>query len=380
MRRTIIFTLLLLVTLTVIATACSTPPTPTPTPRPTLPPTPLPPPTTVPTAAPTATRQPTVTLVPTQTLVPTITPTLPPTMTPLPPTRTAVPATRRPAATATSPKPPAPKGSVVYHINDGGIDRLRALNLETNATSPLVDVGAVMDISLSTSAHIGEFSPDNSKFAYVYTRAAGDKNNLYVVDFTTNEKRGLIADSGISSPTWSPDGTKIAFIRMSNNQAFWSVDVINVDGSGRTSIKTNTQGEQYRGGLSWSRQNVFALAMNTTGQSNIFTMYSDGGIIRNLTNSPADNIAPVWSPDGKMLAFTSMRTGPAQIYVVNADGTGLKKVSQTNVQDFSPAWSPDGKWLAFASSRTGTTGVYIMDLNGGNVKFLADGDHPTWSH
>jgi dipeptidyl aminopeptidase/acylaminoacyl peptidase len=374
MQRHQILTVLLLGALAVAASACGAPATPTP--KPTVPPTPVPLPTLTPTPVP---------------LTPTTAPTKPPTLTPtpsqpsptpLPPTKTPLPVTPKPTATATIAKPPAPRGSIAYHVNDKGVDRILNLNLDTNVVTPLVDIGPTMDFVLGTNAHIGEFSPDNTKFAYVFGRTLGGANTLQVLDLKSGTTRSLYSDVGISSPTWAPDGNRIAFVRMYNNQQFWAVDIIDANGGNRNDIKKNTAGEQYRGGVSWSKQNILALAINSTGASDVYTMFTDGiAPPLNLTNNPADDSTPVWSPDGKMIAFTSTRDGRPQIYVMNADGSGLRRVANTQSADFSPVWSPDGNWLAFTSSRDNSTDIYIMDLHGGNVKRLTTtgADHPMWS-
>lgn len=384
--------LLLLVALALVATACSAPPTATPVPvptaRPTVPPT-QPPPTVAPTPVPpTPTKVPT--LAPTATVPPTIAPTATPS-TPSPtPTRTRAPATLAPARTATPTalKLPAPKGSVGYHVSDGGIDRIRILNLATNVTTPFVDTGPVMDVALGTNAPLGAFSPDNSRFAYIQVTASGGANNLKVLDLRdpdpNSNTHGLFSDAGLSSPTWSPDGRRIAFIRMNTNQQFWGISVINADGTGSiTDLFTNRSGQSFRGGLAWSKQNLFAYAQNTTGASDVFKMFSDGGGSTNLTNNPSDDSTPTWSPDGKFIAFTSNRDGRSQIYIMNADGSGARRVSQSNANDVQPAWSPDGNWIAFVSGRDNPHGdVYLMDTRGGNLKRLttSGGDHPFWSY
>ena len=392
MRKHLVILMILLAATTVAIAACGTPATQTPAAKPTQPATPAPLPTVVPTTAPPTaapTKVPPTMAPPTPVvIVPTVVPS--PTMvlaspTPVPPTQAPTRVVVRPAVTATPTalKLPAPRGSIAYHKLDGGIDRVYVLNLETNITTALVDVGPVMDIAASTNAHVGDFSPDNSKFAYVQTSSIGGANILRVLDFATNTTVSPYSDPGISSPSWSADGKRIAFIRTFNNQAVWGIDLINADGSGRTEIRSNTAGEQYRGGLAWSKSGILAVAQNSTGPSSIFTFFGDGGGLTDITKSAkSDDTTPAFSPDGKQMAFTSTRDGRQQIYVVNADGTGLRRVSQSTVNDWSPAWSQDGNWIAFTSTRQGSTDIYLMDTRGGNVKCmtLTGGDRPMWSH
>jgi TolB protein len=290
---------------------------------------------------------------------------------------------------ATTTNPLTLTGGIAFHRNDNGIDRAYIYNLTNQNITPLVDIGPVMDLSLSTSAPFGAWSPDNSKFAYVSTVSPGGSNILRVLDFKSDSTRALYSSDtggGLSSPTWSPDGTQIAFVRLSGNQHLWAIDVVRADATRcsdkyECEVTANSNGEQFRGGLSWSSQGLFALAFNTTGANDVYTMFSNGLGRTNLTKGPADDTTPAWSPDGKKLAFTSYRDGPPQIYVVSADGSGLRRVSQGNASAFSPTWSPDGGWLAFASTRGNSTDIYVMDVNGGNLTRLTTtgGDHPIWS-
>ena len=83
------------------------------------------------------------------------------------------------------------------------------------------------------------------------------------------------------------------------------------------------------------------------------------------------------------IVFTSKRSGNAEIYSINRDGTRLTRLTQHPAGDFSPAWSPDARRIAFISDRDGKNRLYIMDANGSNVvRHPYDGDWidtPAWS-
>lgn len=350
--------------------------------------TPSPTPTATSTAAATGTATPTRTNTPLPTATATATAT--PTTTP---TRTAT-ATSTRTATSTATATPSLfqrlglRGSIAFHTNFNGVDSLSLIHLEQGTIGAVVDIGPVADLVQNTQAPIGAWSPDNFQLAYIATLAYNTANKLHVLDFRTGATRSLFASEpggGLFSPTWSPDGRQIAFAQLSRHG--WSINVINVDGTpceGKPlcTIRSNNQGEQYRGGLAWSRQGLFALGLNTTTPGEIHTLYADGSAIFNLTNHPADDRTPAWSPDGTQIAFTSTRDGHSQIYVMDINGGNLRRISHGDATDWSPTWSPDSRWLAFTSNRDGIPNIYVMDLNGTNVIRLTTegGDRPAWSH
>ncbi|MBI3914393.1 MAG: PD40 domain-containing protein [Chloroflexi bacterium] len=348
--------------------------TPTPTPRPTV----APPPTVVPLPTITSTRVPV-------TNTPAATATATQVRATLTPTRTPVLETPTPEPTATPAKPSGPTGSVLFFTKGtDGNGRLFYVKPDNNQVTPFLAVGSTaMDLALDgfgTNAHFGEFStvPIGAKFAFVH----GDSfksDILRIIDVKSSVTRDIHADGGISSPTWSPDGKRIAFIRFTTDRRTWAISIMNEDGSSRADIRTNTSGEQYRGGLSWSKLNQLTFAMNSGGAPDVYTLFTDGGSLRNLTNNPAEDTTPVWSPDGTKIVFVSQRDGLPQIYIMNADGTGLRRLSDGTSRDFSPTWSPEGNWIGFASTRNFSTDIYMMDFNGANLKRLANGDHPVWS-
>jgi len=94
------------------------------------------------------------------------------------------------------------------------------------------------------------------------------------------------------------------------------------------------------------------------------------------------NFLPVWSSDGTRLAFTSNRDGNAEIYVMNRDGGGLRRLTNHPAIDSTPTWSPTGQQLAFTSDRSGSPQIYIIGVDGLGLRRITSEsycDRATWS-
>lgn len=111
----------------------------------------------------------------------------------------------------------------------------------------------------------------------------------------------------------------------------------------------------------------------------IWTVSSNGGTASLLVSHPATESRPVFSPDGKRLAFVSNRTGAGDIYVLNLETNDLSRVTFDDSLDNLDAWSRDGRWLYFSSSSrdiAGMNDVYRVSANGGTPQTVS-GDRYT---
>lgn len=112
-----------------------------------------------------------------------------------------------------------------------------------------------------------------------------------------------------------------------------------------------------------------AFASDISGLPQIYTMNADGSDPRQLTNMSLGACQAAWSPDGKQLVVTSPcpkrqdQYPGATLYLVNADGSGIPTgLPSVPGGDFDPAWSPDGRQIAFTSLRDGSRQIYVFDL------------------
>lgn len=291
------------------------------------------------------------------------TPTLPPAVEPVPTIQTF-------PSLIPSPLPVfgdsnAPIGKIVFACYVQQIDQICIMNADGSGRDQLTDFSATAFYpSLSPDGQTVYFSSKRSGGFEIYSigingdglqRLTREIGSLYAPELSPNGEWVLFTNNGNGlwlmrpngdnphaltfrddiDPTWSPDGSMIAFASSRSGQR--QLYVMNADGSGVSQV---TDLNNMGGRSSWSPDGTqLAFYRGPFGEHDIFVINIDGtGLVR-LTHG-GDNLGPSWSPDGNWIAFTSFRDGNNEIYIMHPDGTGVTRITDNRISDWQPRWGP----------------------------------------
>ena len=214
------------------------------------------------------------------------------------------------------------------------------------------------------------WAPDGERF--IMSAKSGDQDALYIVNVKSGdiEEKIVLDFERMRSPSWSPAEDKIAFVGIQKGMAdIYTYDIHSKDmrqllsdvhddidprwsptgeriafSSDRSSLAEKAQGDE-----------TFAY-----GQYDIFTIAADGSNLTRITDHPAIDISPAWSPDGRQLVFVSDRTGISNLYIADLDSQTTYPITNVIGGCFSPDWSTDGKRIVFTTYHRAGWDIYVM--------------------
>jgi TolB protein len=262
------------------------------------------------------------------------------------------------------------------------------------------------------------WSPDRRHIAYLVEEAGGMQ--IYLRDMKEGTTLRVTQGAGVlQPPRWSPDGNRITYV--SDREGNAEIYVQNIEDGQETRLTFNavqdylgdwspdgewlvfySEGTEGEGGLwlrnpqgvnlmrltrgndsqpVWSPDNQRIAFVRTVGDNHqdiyVAETARNGGWrgqveeVR-LTRGMAPSTSPVWSPDGRYIAYVGYVDGNAEIFTMRADGSQQERLTSNTTDDLSPVWSPDGKRIAFVSYLYGRGDIFVMDADGSRQRRLTD--------
>jgi len=193
-----------------------------------------------------------------------------------------------------------------------------------------------------------DWSPDGKRIAYVLG------NQIWIMDADgSNERQITRSNTYKVGPSWSPDGKEMAFILVKNPGSHTDpqpqIGIMNSDGTNERIL---------------------------TGEDRVNVRIEADGT-KTILETAHDANAPSWSAVENKIAFWSgIENQYGQVWVINSDGTGSKQLTEepNHRNNDDPSWSPDGKMIIFSTGRSGRNELWVMNSDGSDERKIHDID------
>ena len=252
-----------------------------------------------------------------------------------------------------------PSGKIAFTCYIEQIDQICIMNADGTERKQLT--------YLDSTSFYPSLSPDGQTIYFVSKRSGGFE--IYSIRINGKDLQRLTRNIGsLYAPELSPDGERIVFTNHGNG--LW---VMKPDGENAHPITFRDDIDP-----TWSPDgSMIAFASSRNGNRQLYVMNATGSDLRQVTDLNNMGGRSTWSPDGTKLAFYRGPAGDHNIYIINVDGTGLVRLTDGG-DNLGPSWSPDGNWIAFTSFRDGNNEIYVMHPDGTGVIRLTNSPVSDW--
>jgi TolB protein len=262
-------------------------------------------------------------------------------------------------------------------VNDGG-----GIGFLASGSTPVATTPPLMSTPVPTATTLPSVLEARGSVAYVVRENGQD--DIWGVNIGSHTPIRLVASPADDrDPAWSPDGTKLAYA--SHKDGNWEIYIYNLLTNTTTRMTYNLS---YQGAPQWSPDNGHWLVYENYQDDNldIYVVPVDGSQLpQRITDNPAPDFSPSWSPDGRRIAFVSWRDGNQDIYIFSLDNpVDAASINLTNTptrQEDHPVWSPDGKYIAYSAVDAGIEKVFVKSADDpqAEAQVIERGREPTWA-
>ena len=221
------------------------------------------------------------------------------------------------------------------------------------------------------------WAPDGVRIAYVSFENR-DRSAIYVQNRLTGQRTRVVSRDGINgAPAWSPDGNRLAVVLSESGNP--DIYIVNVGSSQLTRV---TENDAIDTEPVWVDDDTLVFTSDRSGGPQLYEISAEGGRAKRLTFEGNYNANAAVSPDGATIALVHGYSGGYQIALLERD-TGLFRALTDGSLDESPSFAPNGQMIIFATERNGDGTLGAVSIDGSVIQSLtlSDGDvrEPSWS-